>query len=160
MTKGKNVQFTSAEHSANFLKLKERYPQVETASDYRSAVYIVALPHVFNHVGDINELEWLFSWCYDFKTVKVKESDDWDYSRNGNYYRRDFKELDDQGNMIVGGQRFAGLSGGGRRLVLAAMNLFNGAKGFDLEDGICSWDDHLFAVFLNACLLRKGGKIS
>ncbi|WP_138756469.1 hypothetical protein [Paenibacillus sinopodophylli] len=159
MIKGRNVQFTSVEHSTNFQKLKEKYPQVENASDYRSAAYIVALPDVFNLVGDINQLEWLFSWCYEFKTVTVEESDDWDYSRNGTYYRRDFKELDEQGNMVVGGSRFAGLSGGGRRLTLAAMNLFNGAKGFDLEDGLCSWDDRLFEVFLNACLLRKGGRI-
>ncbi|MFK7692882.1 hypothetical protein [Paenibacillus sp. HJGM_3] len=153
------VQFTSVEHKAHFIKLREKYPQIEKASDYRAAAYIVALPDVFNHVGDPNQLEWLFSWCYDYETVKVGEHDEWDYSKDGSYYRRDFKNVDEHGDMITGGERFAGLSGGARRLVLAAMNLYNGAKGFDLEDGICSWDNRLFGVFLNACLLRKGGKI-
>ncbi|MGG1637204.1 hypothetical protein [Paenibacillus sp. NRS-1760] len=159
MIKEKNVQFISLEHSANFLKLKEKFSQIEKASDYRSAGYIIAVPGVFEHLGDLNQLEWLFSWCYDYETVKVGEHDDWDYSKDGTYYRRDFKEVDEQGNLITGGECFAGLSGGARRLVQAAMNLYNGAKGFDLEDGICSWDDRLFGIFLNACLLRKGGKI-
>lgn len=149
------ITFTSFEHSTNFIKIKEKYPQVKKASDYRAACYILALPDVFIHVGDLDQLEWLFSWCYDYETVEVEEHDDWDYSKDGRYYRRDIHE-DDQGNMITG-QRFAGLSGGARRLVLAAMSLYNGTKGFDLDDGICSWGDRLFQVFISACILRKGG---
>lgn len=150
------VNFMDFEHESNYLKLKEKFPQVDKASDYRAACYIVAFPDVYHHAADAVESRWLFSWCYNIVTVEVKEDEDWDYSKDGRYYRRDIEEED--GNMVTG-ERFAGLSGGARRLVKAAMNLYNGQKGFDLEDGICSWDERLFQVFINACLLRKGGKL-
>ncbi|MNB79180.1 hypothetical protein D3C75_259070 [compost metagenome] len=151
------VQFTSMEHSRNFFELKRKFPQVVKSSDYRAAYYILAFPDVFEHVGDPSKLEWVFSWCYDYVTTEVEADADWDYTRDGRYYRRDCEE-DENGHMVKG-QRFAGLSGGARRLALAAMNLYNGEKGFDLDDGICSWDDRLFEVFINACHVRRGGKI-
>lgn len=151
------IEFLSAEHEVNFAKLMGKYPQVKSASDYRAACYILAFPDVFEHVGDLEGLQWPFSWCYDFETVEVSEDDDWDFSRGGKYYRRDCET--DENEEWVTGRNFSGLSGGARRLVLAAMNLFNGKKGFDLEDGITSWDDRLFRVFIAACHIRRGGKI-
>ncbi|MMZ55619.1 hypothetical protein D1872_174800 [compost metagenome] len=155
--KGFIVKFISQDHAENFLRMKEKYPQVEKAGDYCAACYIIALPEVFEHVGDPGKLEWPFSWCYDYETVEVGENDDWDYTKNGKYYRRDSQE-DESGHMVTG-SRFAGLSGGARRLVKAAMNLYNGANDFNLEDGICSWDDRLFQVFINACLIRRGSQL-
>lgn len=152
-----SVKFMNQEHSFNYKKIRERYPQVDNASDYRAACYILALPEVFLQIGDLEKLEWLFSWCYDYKIVEVDEYDDWDYSKNNKYYRRDIPE-DDQGVWITG-MRYAGLSGGARRLVSAAMNLFNGTKGFDLDDGLTSWDDRLYQIFINACHIRRGCKI-
>lgn len=150
------VGFLNADHKANYSVLRGKYPQVDKASDYRAACYILALPDVFSLMGEITG-GWIFEWCYDTVTVEVKEDDEWDYQRAGRYYRRDIPE-DEFGDLITG-QRFAGLSGGARRLVYAAMNLYNGSKGFDLSDGLSSWDDHLFKAFLNACIVRKGGKL-
>lgn len=151
-----NVKFDSIQHAQNYHTLQNKYPQSDKASDYRAACYILALPDVYQHIGEVNELEWPFSWCFDYETVEVQEDEDWDYSKDGRYYSRDCKE-DEKGNLITG-ERFAGLSGGTRRLVQAAMNLFNGTKGFELEDGVCSFDDRLFKVFLFACMVRKGAR--
>lgn len=141
-----NGEHMYGSHAQNFLKLKEQYPQLEKEPDYRAACYILAFPDVFINVGDPNQLEWMFSWCYDYETREVEENDDWDYSKDGRYYRYDF-QVDDRGERITG-RRFAALSGGARRLVQAAMNLYNWEKGFNLEDGITSWDDRLIQVCL------------
>lgn len=149
--------FLDSAHEANYTRLAKKYPSVNTASDYRSACYIIALPEIFEHVGDPNDLDdWLFSWCYDYTTVEVKEDEEWDYSKDGRYYRRDC-ETDDDGESVKG-SRFGALSGGARYLTLAAMELFNDTKGFRLGD-ITGMDDRLFKVFIRACQIRRGAKM-
>lgn len=148
--------FMDKVHEENYRKLAVTFPQVETESDYRSAAYIIALPEIFAHVGELACLDWPFAWCYDYETVEVSEADEWDFSEGGRYYFRKY-EGPEPGEMPEN-QRFAALSGGSRYLALAGMSLFNDANHFNLGD-ITGMDDRLFKVFVRACQIRRGAKL-
>ena len=144
------MYFVDPEHRGNFETLLAKY-HASTDSEYRSALYILSLPEIYDKTNGnfgIHPFDWTYERTPYVETPCVDD--------DGTTY----KTLDG-GDVIEGDDgkpieslAFSALSSGYRKMVRLAGNLYNSHNEFNLMDGLSTWDNDLFNVFLEALAIR------
>lgn len=120
--------FVSSDHKENFNRLMNKFPQAGSNRRYMSACYVAAFPHIFKCFNVNKQVFGPYDWYFDCM-------------ENGK---------SEKGST-------APLTGGTRRLVELAVNLWNG-QPFDLSEGLGVWDRESYQVAMQAIELRWIGQ--
>ena len=144
------MYFVDQEHRVNFEILLVKY-HVSNNGEYRSALYVLALPEIYRKAkGKFGRHP--FDWMYERTPyVEIPCIDG-----NGDTYKMleggDVIEGDD--GKPIESQTFGALSSGYRKMVRLAGNLYNSHNEFNLTEGLNTWDNEMFDVFLQAVAIR------
>lgn len=129
------MYFISDLHKSNFNNLLTIYLIAKKDSEYRSAMYLLSLPTIYNKV--VNDKAFNdncpFYWTEEYI-----------------YTDNDIEFLDKPS------ESYLTLSSGYKCIVDLALHLFNSSNPFNLCNALKTWDNTLYNVFKQAVEIRVG----
>ena len=147
------MYFVDEEHAANFELLLIEYKVSNGNSEYRAALYVLALPEIYRKThGQLGR--YPFVWKYEHTPPTEERMVDEDGSTYILHGGED--EILDEDENPTPSAAYAALSSGYRQIVELAHNLYNSRNEFNLTDGLDTWGDELFRVFIQAVAIRTG----
>lgn len=129
------MYFISDLHKSNFNNLLTIYTVAEKDSEYRSAMYLLSLPTIYNKVVD----DEAFNDNYPF------------------YWTEEYIYTDNDIEFLGRPSKlYLTLSSGYKYIVDLALNLFNNSNPFNLSSALNTWDNALYNTFKQAVEIRVG----
>lgn len=145
-------------HEKNYEKLLEKFTQAKKYSDYDCAIYVVALPEIYQKInGETGQ--YPFVWV---EAVKEIERIEYDEENDERYYVYDLEVLrkKEDGNTDYSDAYYS-LSSSYQSIVNLCQELFGGSyQGFEIMDAVSNYSDSLYKVFMQLLKLRKSKKYS
>lgn len=148
-----SLYFIDECHERNYEIMLKDFPQAIEYSDYRCAVYVVALPEIYKKIGGKSG-RYPFIWVDAVEEVETVKFDEEEGTTYFSYDLRVLREKED-GSVDYSDAYYA-LSSSYKSLVQLAEELYGSRyKGFEIMDAIADFDDKLYKVFMQLLKIRR-----
>lgn len=146
------MYFINDSHEKNFNHLTQMVFRASNDVEYQVLSYVLALPEVYNRcIEDPLLHESPYAWIYDYKDVSYTEKDGDELIEVF-----DIEYKTDKKGVPVYSDAYSVLPTSYKIILDVGINLFNNREqDFTVMDGLGTWDDKLFKVFLQLILIRK-----